>query len=164
MDVDLSTGLDALLPLVAPLVSGHSDVAIGSRLAPGPGWSAEPKREIISRSYNLILRACSATRVSDAQCGFKALRADVARELLPLIVDDGWFFDTELLVRAERHGLRVHEVAVDWVEDTDSRVDIVRTAREDLRGHLAPAPDAAVTPRPDRNHSSVHRRGVGHAR
>ena len=134
MDVDLSTDLDALLPVVAPLVSGHSDLAIGSRLAPGSSVARGPKREFISRSYNLILRTVLATRVRDAQCGFKAVRADVARRLLPAIEDDGWFFDTELLVLAEHNGLRIHEVPVDWIDDTDSRVHVTRTALDDLRG------------------------------
>jgi putative flippase GtrA len=134
MDVDLSTDLDAFLPLVAPLLSGHSDLAIGSRLAPGSSVARAPKREIISRTYNLILRTVLATRVRDAQCGFKALRADVARRLLPAVEDDGWFFDTELLVLAEHNGLRIHEVPVDWIDDADSRVHVTRTALDDLRG------------------------------
>ena len=102
MDVDLSTDLSALMPLVAPLISGHSDLAIGSRLAPSSRVIRSPKREFVSRSYNLLLRGVLGARFSDAQCGFKALRADVARELLPLVADTGWFFDTELLVLAER--------------------------------------------------------------
>jgi glycosyltransferase involved in cell wall biosynthesis len=134
MDVDLSTNLAALLPLVAPLISGHSDLAVGSRLRRGSRVVRGPKREVISRGYNLILRATLAARFSDAQCGFKAVRADVARELLPLVEDTGWFFDTELLVLAERAGLRTHEVPVDWVDDPDSKVDIVATAKADLRG------------------------------
>jgi glycosyltransferase involved in cell wall biosynthesis len=134
MDVDLSTDLDALLPLVAPLVSGHSDLAIGSRLAAGSHVARHPKREIISRSYNLILRAVLATRVRDAQCGFKAVRASVARRLLPAVEDNGWFFDTELLLLAERNGLRIHEVAVDWIDDVDSRVRVMSTAIGDLKG------------------------------
>ncbi|MBF4160131.1 glycosyltransferase [Nocardioides acrostichi] len=134
MDVDLSTDLSALLPLVAPLVSGHSDLAIGTRLGHGSRVVRGPKREVISRSYNLLLRSTLRARFSDAQCGFKALRADVAREMLPLVRDDAWFFDTELLVLAERAGLRIHEVPVDWVDDPDSRVDVVRTAIDDLRG------------------------------
>jgi glycosyltransferase involved in cell wall biosynthesis len=134
MDVDLSTDLDALLPLVAPLLSGHSDVAIGSRLAPGSSVARGPKRELISRSYNLILRAVLGIRVRDAQCGFKALRSDVARRLLPAVVDDSWFFDTELLLLAEHNGLRIHEVPVDWVDDPDSRVHLIRTALDDLLG------------------------------
>ncbi|WP_049807063.1 glycosyltransferase family 39 protein [Pseudofrankia inefficax] len=134
MDVDLSTDLGALLPLVAPLISGHSDVAIGSRLAPGARVVRGPKRELISRCYNLLLRATLRTRFSDAQCGFKAVRADVAHRLLPYVEDTAWFFDTELLVLAERSGLRIHEVPVDWVDDPDSRVAIVPTALADLRG------------------------------
>jgi putative flippase GtrA len=134
MDVDLSTDLNALLPLVAPLISGHSDLAIGSRLSRGSRVVRGPKREIISRCYNLILRGTLAARFSDAQCGFKAIRRDVAERLLPLVEDTGWFFDTELLVLAERAGLRIHEVPVDWVDDPDSRVDIVATAVADLKG------------------------------
>ncbi|MGW4477336.1 glycosyltransferase [Rhodococcus triatomae] len=134
MDVDLSTDLNALLPLVAPLVSGHSDLAIGSRLSRSSRVVRGPKREIISRCYNLILRGALRARFSDAQCGFKAMRTDVARKLLPLVEDTGWFFDTELLVLAERVGLRIHEVPVDWVDDPDSTVDIVATAVADLKG------------------------------
>ncbi|NUR47631.1 MAG: glycosyltransferase family 2 protein, partial [Hamadaea sp.] len=98
MDVDLSTDLAALLPLIAPLITGHSDVAIGSRLARQSRVVRGAKREVISRGYNLLLRGTLAASFSDAQCGFKAIRADVARELLPLVEDTGWFFDTELLV------------------------------------------------------------------
>jgi len=134
MDVDLSTDLAALLPLVAPLISGHSDLAIGTRLARTSRVVRGTKREIISRAYNLLLRGALFARFSDAQCGFKAIRADVAGELLPLVRDTGWFFDTELLVLAQRAGLRIHEVPVDWVDDPDSRVDIVATALADLRG------------------------------
>ena len=134
MDVDLSTDLNALLPLVAPLLSGHSDLAIGTRLARGSQVIRGPKRELISRGYNLLLRTLMGTRFSDAQCGFKAIRRDQAQALLPLTRDTGWFFDTELLVLAERAGLRIHEVPVDWIDDLDSRVDIVATALADLRG------------------------------
>ena len=134
MDVDLSTDLTALLPLVAPLLSGHSELAIGSRLARGSRVVRGTKRELISRCYNLILRGTLAAGFTDAQCGFKAIRGDVAKRLLPLVEDTGWFFDTELLVLAERSGLRIHEVPVDWVDDPDSRVDIVATATADLKG------------------------------
>jgi putative flippase GtrA len=134
MDVDLSTDLRALLPLVAPLVSGHSELAIGTRLAKGARVERGAKRELISRAYNRILHTTLRTRFSDAQCGFKAARTDALRELLPDVRDNEWFFDTELLVLAQRRGLRVHEVPVDWVDDPDSRVAIVSTAVQDLRG------------------------------
>jgi putative flippase GtrA len=134
MDVDLSTDLRALLPLVAPLLSGHSDLAIGTRLAHGARVVRGPKRELISRGYNRILHTVLRARFSDAQCGFKAVRREAAASLLGDVRDDGWFFDTELLVLAQRRGLRIHEVPVDWVDDPDSRVDIVSTALTDLRG------------------------------
>ncbi|NUR30881.1 MAG: glycosyltransferase [Catenulispora sp.] len=134
MDVDLSTDLNAFLPLVAPLLSGHSDLAIGSRLARGSAVARGPKREFISRTYNLLLRTTMAARFSDAQCGFKAAKTEVVQALLPRVQDDEWFFDTELLLLAERSGLRIHEVPVDWIDDPDSRVDIVKTAKADLKG------------------------------
>jgi putative flippase GtrA len=134
MDVDLATDLDALLPLIAPLVSGHSDIAIGTRLAPGAHVLRGAQRELLSRGYNLLVRVVLGSSCSDAQCGFKAMRRDIAAELLPLVEDNEWFFDTELLVTAQRMGLRIHEVPVDWTDDLDSRVDVLRTAWMDLRG------------------------------
>lgn len=134
MDVDLSTDLKALLPLVAPLVSGHSQLATGSRLARGAHTKRGPKRELISRAYMIVLRLSLGVGFTDAQCGFKAVRADVAKQLLPQVEDNAWFFDTELLVLAQRAGMRLHEVPVDWTDDPDSRVKIVKTALDDLRG------------------------------
>jgi glycosyltransferase involved in cell wall biosynthesis len=134
MDADLSTDLRALPPLLAPLLSGHSDVAIGTRLSPGSRVVRSRKRELISRGYNRLLHTVLDAKFSDAQCGFKAVRREAARRLLPVVRDDGWFFDTELLMAAQREGMRIHEVPVDWVDDPDSRVELVRTAVEDLRG------------------------------
>jgi len=134
MDVDLSTSLTALLPLVGSVLSGHSDLAIGTRLARGARVVRGPKRELISRAYSLIVRLSLRSRLSDFQCGFKAIRRERALELLPLIEDDAWFFDTELLVTAERLGVRISETPVDWTDDPDSSVDIVATAADDLRG------------------------------
>jgi putative flippase GtrA len=134
MDVDLATGLDALLPLVAPLLTGHSDVAIGTRLAPGAHVVRGARREVISRCYNLLVRTVLGNACTDAQCGFKAMRSDAAAAVLPLVEDDAWFFDTEVLVTAHRLGLRIHEVPVDWVDDVDSRVAVARTAWLDLCG------------------------------
>jgi putative flippase GtrA len=119
---------------VAPLLSGHSDLAIGTRLAGSSRVVRAGKREFISRSYNLLLRSTMGVSFSDAQCGFKAITRQAADHLLPLCEDDAWFFDTEMLVLAEHAGLRVHEVPVDWVDDVNSSVDIRATAAEDLRG------------------------------
>jgi glycosyltransferase involved in cell wall biosynthesis len=160
MDVDLSTNLESFLPLVAPILSGHSELAIGTRLAHHARVRRRLKREVLSRGYNLLIHLAFRAGFSDAQCGFKAIRADVARRLLPLVEDESWFFDTELLLLAERNGLRVHEVPVDWIEDLDSRVDLVPTIAGDLSGiwrvrrawwgggGRAPAPSADPVPAP----------------
>ncbi len=136
MDVDLSTNLWSFLPLVAPLASGHSDLAIGSRLLKGAVVTRQWRREIISRCYNVLIKLLFRNNFSDAQCGFKALKRSVAQELLPQVEDDEWFFDTELLLLAEERGQRISEVPVDWIEDLDSRVDIVSTALDDVKGLL----------------------------
>ncbi len=134
MDVDLSTGLEGFLPLVQPLVEGRNSVAIGSRLAKGAQVTRQPKREFISRTYNLIIKAAFFNRFSDAQCGFKAVTREAARQLIPLIENNEWFFDTEMLLLAEHNGMVIHEVPVRWVEDLDSRVHIRKTVMEDLKG------------------------------
>lgn len=134
MDVDLSTGLESLRPLLDPIVDGRCEVSIGSRLAPGAQIVRSFRREVISRIYNVIARAFLHYGIVDAQCGFKAIRSGLARELIPRIEDNGWFFDTELLALAHRSGARIIEVPVRWVEDDDSRVRIIETATDDLRG------------------------------
>jgi glycosyltransferase involved in cell wall biosynthesis len=134
MDVDLSTDLAALPDLLQPLLGGRADLAIGSRLTPGAEVTRAVKREVISRSYNLLLHALLGASFSDAQCGFKAGRREIVQTLLEEVEDDAWFFDTELLYHAQRNRLTIHEVPVRWIDDPDSRVDIIATAREDLRG------------------------------
>jgi glycosyltransferase involved in cell wall biosynthesis len=134
MDVDLSTNLESFLPLVAPLLSGHSEVAIGTRLGHSAHVRRRLGREVLSRGYNFLIQAGFRVHFSDAQCGFKAIRGDAAKRLLPLVVDDGWFFDTELLLLAERNGMRIYEVPVDWIEDLDSRVHLPSTIAGDLAG------------------------------
>jgi glycosyltransferase involved in cell wall biosynthesis len=134
MDVDLSTDLYAFPPLIEGLVSGGFDVAIGSRLLKPSLTTRGFKREVISRSYNRLIKLFFHTRFSDAQCGFKAITRKAASCLLPLVEDNEWFMDTELLILAERLGCRIFDLPVHWVDDSDSRVKIWRTALEDLRG------------------------------
>lgn len=134
MDVDLSTDLKAFYPLVMPLLVGHSDVAIGTRLHRNSNVIRGLKRESISRCYNLMLKLGLQASFSDAQCGFKAMRTDVAKQLLPYVEDNEWFFDTEMLVLAQAAGCRVNEVPVDWIDDPDTRVNIVDTAWKDIKG------------------------------
>lgn len=149
MDIDLSTDLRALPPLIAPLLSGHSDLAIGSRLKHSSRVVRSTKRETLSRGYNLLLHTVLGASFSDAQCGFKAVTKRAAERLMPLTADDQWFFDTELLLLAERCGLRIAEVAVDWFDDPHSTVDVAGTVRDDLKGIARmswpnPVRDAAV--------------------
>jgi glycosyltransferase involved in cell wall biosynthesis len=134
MDVDLSTDLEAFPAMIEALVSGRFDLATGSRLLKGSRTRRGLKRELISRAYNLLVRAVFRTRFSDAQCGFKAISKAAAVHLLPLIEDNGWFMDTELLVLAEKLGYRIFDLPVRWVDDADSRVRILRTAMEDIKG------------------------------
>lgn len=136
MDVDLSTDLDAFPPLIEALASGNYDLAIGTRLHPESVTRRCWKREIISRGYNRLLRLALHVRFSDAQCGFKAITRCAARQLLPLVEDNEWFFDTELLVTAERYGYRIYEQPVKWTEGRDSRVRLLPTIWGDLKGIL----------------------------
>jgi len=136
MDVDLSTDLAELPPLVGAVLDEGYDIAIGSRLQPESKVRRSLKRTVISRGYNLFLRAALSTRLSDAQCGFKAVNQRVIREIVPLVRDESWFFDTEMLALAERRGLRIKDLPVAWAEDDDSRVKIIRTAWDDIQGVL----------------------------
>ncbi|OGO43266.1 MAG: glycosyl transferase [Chloroflexi bacterium RBG_16_57_9] len=135
MDVDLSTNLNAFPQLIDALVKDSYHVAIGSRLKKGAMVTRQWKREIISRMYNLLIKLMfPSRRFSDAQCGFKALSRQAVCKLVPLVKDQAWFFDSELLLRAEQHGYKIFEVPVEWIEDLDSRVKIGKTAWEDVKG------------------------------
>ncbi|UVI37184.1 glycosyltransferase [Brevibacterium spongiae] len=133
-DVDLATDIRVLEPMVEVIRSGLADVAIASRLQPGLAVERGIRREIISRCYNRLLKVSLGVGFSDAQCGFKALSAQAAKELLPQVEDSEWFFDTELLARAEWAGYRIHEFGTDWTDDPESSVDVISTAWKDLRG------------------------------
>jgi len=135
MDVDLSTSLEAFPRLIQTIEAGY-DVAVGSRLLPGSSVKRCLRRELASRSYNFLIKAMFLAKLSDAQCGFKALKREAAQELVPLIQDQGWFFDTELLILAHKKGYRIKEIPVAWVEGSDSKVSITKTALEELKGLL----------------------------
>lgn len=135
MDVDLSTNLSHFGPLIEPLIDGRFHIATGSRLMKGARVTRQWKREIISRAYNLMIKVFFPTKkFSDAQCGFKAMTRKAVKDLIPHIQDNAWFFDSELLLRAEQNGYRIWEVPVEWIEDLDTRVKIVSTAMEDIKG------------------------------
>lgn len=133
MDIDLSTGLDAFPPMVRAIIDGY-DVAIGSRQYKGADVDRGFKREAISRGYIWILKLLLGFPFTDAQCGFKAVSKKLVNDLFDKIEDDEWFFDTELLFLAHENGYKVKELPVRWIEDTDSRVRIMRTAWLDVKG------------------------------
>lgn len=135
LDLDLAGSLEALLPMIAPLVSGHCDLSVGSRLAPGALVHRRRRHEALTWGYNRLLRLAFGTRYTDARCAFKAARSEMVRPLLRVVTDDGRFFDTELLIAAAHNGLRVHEVPVDTV-DGRTRPAVAMTALTDLRGML----------------------------
>ncbi len=160
-DVDLSTELEALPKMIHGIAMEGFDLATGSRLLRDSRTTRSNLREFISRCYNLFVKAVLWTSFSDAQCGFKAISRQAATELLPRVRDESWFFDTELLVLAEKHGYRIADIPVEWIEDDDSRVKIVRTAWDDIKGvfrvrwtlwtgsgHPAKAPVRALRDRP----------------
>lgn len=135
MDVDLSTGLEALPPLIEAVTTGGYDIAIGSRLAKGSKVEKRPlKREITSRGYNILIKLTFFTRFSDAQCGFKALNRAAADAILPLTKDTGWFLDSEILIIGEKRGFKIKDIPVHWVDDPDTRVKVVQTAWRDIKG------------------------------
>jgi len=136
MDVDLSTDLAAFPPLVEAIASEGYDIAIGSRLARGADIRRSLRREVTSRSYNVMIKGLFFTRFSDAQCGFKAVSRRAVQELVPLIENNEWFFDTELLILAEKARYRIKEIPVRWLEDPDTRVNVPKTVWEDVRGLL----------------------------
>jgi glycosyltransferase involved in cell wall biosynthesis len=135
-DVDLSTELEALEHLCRAILEDDFDLAVGSRLMRGSQITRGPLREVLSRGYNLFLRSALRTHFTDAQCGFKAVSRRVVEELVPQVEDEDWFFDTELLVLAEKEGYRVKNVPVRWVDDDDSRVKLLPTIWQDVRGAL----------------------------
>ncbi len=134
MDIDLSTRLEAFPPMIHAIDKEGYDIAIGSRLIKGSKVTRGLKREFISRCYNLMIRMTFFTRFKDAQCGFKAMNRRVVNELIPLVQDNTWFLDTELLIIAAKNGYRIKEIPVTWVDDPDTRVRIVRTVRTDIEG------------------------------
>ncbi len=134
MDVDLSTDLSCLLPLADAVLKDGYDLSTGSRMTRGSRITRSLRRETTSRGFIALIKLLFLSRLSDTQCGFKAITRQAARELLPLIENDEWFFDTELLLLAEKGGYRVKDIPVAWIEDPDSRVNVRRTVLEDLQG------------------------------
>lgn len=112
-DVDLATDIHHLPELIGAIREGY-DIATGSRLLPESMIVRTGGREFASRSYNLLVRLFLSSRLFDHQCGFKAFNRERILPVLPSIRDQHWFWDTEILVRAQRIGFRVREFPVHW--------------------------------------------------
>jgi glycosyltransferase involved in cell wall biosynthesis len=153
MDVDLSSDLRAFPKLIEPLVCGNADLAVGSRLLNSKSTKRSFRREVLSRCYYGLVKTMFHSRFSDPQCGFKTITRTAARQLLPLVQNNAWFFDTELLILAEMLGYRIHDVPVEWTENPDSRVKIISTAIEDILGlmRLRKLASAHLCPRQTRH-------------
>jgi len=135
MDVDLSTRLSHIKPCVDAIAFSKFDIASGSRMKSGAKVIGRPlKREITSRGYIYLLKALAWSKLSDYQCGFKAISKKAALTLLPLVEDVTWFFDSELLLLAEKAGFKIFEEPVYWKDDPGSTVNVVTTAVDDLKG------------------------------
>ena len=133
MDIDLSTGLEALIRAM-DLLKGGADIVVGNRLAQDSNTTRCLKREFISQSYNIVIKLALGTHFHDAHCGFKTGRREVIQKLLPYIADNEWFFDTEILFYAEKLGYKIREIPVTWLEDPDTKAKIFKDAYDDLRG------------------------------
>jgi glycosyltransferase involved in cell wall biosynthesis len=133
MDIDLSTGLDALIKAIDALVEG-ADIAVGTRLSNDSNTTRSLKREFISRSYNMVIKLSLGTHFNDAHCGFKTGRREVVQKILPYIHDNEWFFDTEFLFYGEKLGYKIVEIPVTWIEDPDTKAKIFKDACDDLCG------------------------------
>lgn len=134
MDVDLSTDLKHLPPLVRSLTRGY-DIAIGTRNANGSRvYGRSALRTMTSKVYILLIKLFFWVHFSDAQCGFKAATRRVVRDIIPKIKDNAWFFDTEFLVIAEKMGYRIYEEPVTWIDNPGSTVRVMKTAQGDLEG------------------------------
>ncbi len=129
MDVDLSTDLAYLQPLISAIRDEHYDIAIGSRLLSASETKRSVKRSTLSTVYNFLVRLMLRSKLRDHQCGFKAFRRTSLLHILDEITDEHWFWDTELLVRAQRTGYRIKELPVHW-EDKGAANTKVRALRD----------------------------------
>ncbi len=138
MDIDLATDLNHLPQLIASIIQEGYDLTIGSRLQKESKTERSFLREFISRFYNLLLKIFFGLKIKDYQCGFKAVNQKIVEKIVPLIKNNNWFFDTELIILSHKNNYKIKEIPVKWVEKRDkkrkSKVKIIKTAWEDIKG------------------------------
>lgn len=121
MDVDLATNIKHLKDLIEAIENGY-DIAIGSRLIEGSKAKRSFERLLYSKVYNFLVRALLKSKIKDHQCGFKAFKKDIVVKLGKEAKDNHWFWDTEILVLAQRKGYKIKEIPVEWTEGKDTKV------------------------------------------
>jgi glycosyltransferase involved in cell wall biosynthesis len=126
MDLDLATNLRALKPLVEAITVEGYDFSTGSRMLPKSKVERSLRRRISSKTYNFLVRRMLGSKLRDHQCGFKAFKRDPVLQLLDEVEATHWFWDTEILVRAQRHGFKVKEIPVDWQSGKGTKVNLLK--------------------------------------
>lgn len=130
MDIDLSSSLENIADLLAPLIENKADLTIGSRLMPEAKIKRSFFRELNSRGYNFLAKIILGHKFSDLQCGFKAVKKETFLKILPYLKDDKWFFDTELIILTNFFHYKIKEVPIKWEErqynQGKSKVKVIR--------------------------------------
>jgi len=135
MDADLSTDLEAIPELVNSIIIDGYDIAVGSRLLPTSRVKRSLLRKSLSYIYNILIKNIFGFKeLSDAQCGFKALNKKVIKNVLPEVKNQNWFFDTELLILAQKNGFKIKYIPINWKDRPKTRVKIMDTIFEDIAG------------------------------
>ena len=126
MDLDLATDLKSLKPLVEAITVEGYDLSTGSRMLPESKVERSLRRRASSKSYNFLVRHMLGSKVKDHQCGFKAFKREPLMQLLGEVEATHWFWDTEIIVRAYRHGYKVKEIPVEWKSGKDTKVNFFK--------------------------------------
>ncbi|MCX6745528.1 MAG: glycosyltransferase [Candidatus Parcubacteria bacterium] len=136
MDADLATDLSALLPLISALAKENYDLAIGSRNLKDSKIQRSLWRRFFSFGYGLLAKLILGTKISDSTCGFKAVNKKVVQEIMPLVKNQTWFFDSELVFLAEKKGFKIKEIPVCWAEPRKldkSKVNVLKVSSQYLK-------------------------------
>ena len=133
MDIDLSTELEYLNEIIYPIVELECEICCGSRWMSSSNVKRGLFRGILSWSYNFILQTTLGLKIKDSQIGFKAIKTDTAKKVIPLIKDNEWFFDTELLLISQKNDLKIKQIPVIWIDHPKSTVVVLKTVKMFLR-------------------------------
>ena len=134
MDADLSADLKHITEIIEPIIKNEAQICCGSRKMQDSSVKTTLMRGVLSWLYNLTLRTTLGLKIADSQCGFKSIRTDAAKKIIPLVESNGWFFDSELLVIAQKNGFKIKAVPVKWIDDVQTTVIVPKIVTEFLKG------------------------------